>query len=25
VPPWRRALVSGATVIKRAATADDGQ
>ena len=25
VPPWRRALVSGATVIKRAATAGDGQ
>ena len=25
VPPWRRALVSGATVIKKAATADDGQ
>lgn len=25
VPPWRRALVSGATVIKRAATSADGQ
>lgn len=25
VPPWRRALVSGATVIKRAATSSDGQ
>jgi uncharacterized membrane protein len=25
VPPWRRALVSGATVIKRAATDSDGQ
>jgi uncharacterized membrane protein len=25
VPPWRRALVSGATVIKRAATSGDGQ
>jgi uncharacterized membrane protein len=25
VPPWRRALVSGATVIKRAAASTDGQ
>jgi len=25
VPPWRRALVSGATVIKNAATSGDGQ
>ncbi len=25
VPPWRRALVSGATVIKKAATSSDGQ
>lgn len=25
VPPWRRALVSGATVIKRAAASSDGQ
>ena len=25
VPPWRRALVSGATVIKKAATTADGQ
>ena len=25
VPPWRRALVSGATVIKRSATSADGQ
>jgi uncharacterized membrane protein len=25
VPPWRRALVSGATVIKSAATSSDGQ
>jgi hypothetical protein len=24
VPPWRRALVSGATVIKRAATSEAG-
>ena len=25
VPPWRRALVSGVTVIKKAATSPDGQ